>query len=84
MTNRPNCISDDRLQNANGKLAFVSLLLFTICHLPFAMPLAVAAPTANAPANGGGKSVTPDEMEVQIKGQFKGRLLIKKIVALSA
>src|ERR1700675_4800952 len=38
-----------------------------------------AAPTANSP--GGGKSVTPEEMEVQIKGQFKGRLLIKKIVA---
>ena len=48
--------------------------------LRFALPLQ-AGPTANAPAAGGGKSVTPDEMEVQIKGQFKGRLLIKKIVA---
>src|SRR5437879_7750946 len=38
-----------------------------------------AAPTATSP--GGGKSVTPEEMEVQIKGQFKGRLLVKKIVA---
>src|SRR5713226_3569028 len=38
-----------------------------------------AAPTAGSP--GGGKSVTPEEMEVQIKGQFKGRLLVKKIVA---
>ncbi len=38
-----------------------------------------AAPQAGSP--GGGKSVTPDEMEVQIRGQFKGRLLIKKIVA---
>jgi hypothetical protein len=49
--------------------------------LPFAVTLSWAAPTATAPAAGGGKSVTPDEMEVQIKGQFKGRLLIKKIVA---
>lgn len=38
-----------------------------------------AAPQAGSP--GSGKSVTPDEMEVQIRGQFKGRLLIKKIVA---
>ncbi len=47
--------------------------------LPLAMTLGWSAPTATSP--GGGKSVTPEEMEVQIKGQFKGRLLIKKIVA---
>ena len=49
--------------------------------IPLVASLAWTAPTASAPASGGGKSVTPDEMEVQIKGQFKGRLLIKKIVA---
>ncbi len=38
-----------------------------------------AAPQAASP--GSGKGVTPDEMEVQIRGQFKGRLMIKKIVA---
>jgi len=54
-------------------LLMVSLLLAQ-CSV-----LSLAAPTATNP--GGGKSVTPDEMEVQIKGQFKGRLLIKKIVA---
>src|SRR5688572_5967808 len=43
--------------------------------------LSWAAPTTSSPATGGGKSVTPEEMEVQIKGQFKGRLLVKKIVA---
>jgi len=57
-------------------------LALAFCLWPLAMTLAVAAPTANEPAaGGGGKSVTPEEMEVQIKGQFKGRLLIKKIVA---
>jgi hypothetical protein len=66
-------------QMINGKWIF--LLPFAISLLPFAMPSAVADPTANTPAAGGGKSVVPDEMEVQIKGQFKGRLLIKKIVA---
>lgn len=45
----------------------------------FLTSLAIAAPQASS--SGGGKSVTPDEMEVQIRGQFKGRLLIKKIVA---
>src|SRR5438552_15843825 len=53
--------------------------LVAFCLLTFALPLAVAAPTASTP--GGGKSVTPEEMEAQIKGQFKGRLLINKIVA---
>jgi hypothetical protein len=55
-------------------------LPFALCLLPFTLPSAWAAPTATTPA-AGGKSVTPEEMEVQIKGQFKGRLLIKKIVA---
>jgi hypothetical protein len=45
----------------------------------FAAPTLWAAPQAGSP--GGGKSVTPDEMEVQIRGQFKGRLMIRKIVA---
>src|SRR5882672_2260817 len=47
--------------------------------VPLPSSLLWAGPTASSP--GGGKSVTPEEMEVQIKGQFKGRLLIKKIVA---
>ena len=34
----------------------------------------------SAPA-GASKSVTPDDLEIQIKGQFKGRLLVKRIVA---
>ena len=37
-----------------------------------------AVPTADAPAAGGGKSVTPDEMNVEIKGQFRADL-IKKV-----
>ena len=53
-----------------------SFTLIILCSL---ISPAFGAPTATSP--GGGKSVTPDEMEVQIKGQFKGRLLIKKIVA---
>jgi len=45
----------------------------------FALP-SVRADTPLA-AVGSGKSVTPDDMEIQIKGQFKGRLMIKRIVA---
>jgi hypothetical protein len=60
-------------------LLFRALPFFSLLFL--AVPCSWAAPTASSPAAGGGKSVTPDEMEVQIKGQFKGRLLIKKIVA---
>src|ERR1700687_2960362 len=55
------------------RAAFILSLLVTQCSVLFAVP------TASSP--GGGKSVTPEEMEVQIKGQFKGRLLIRKIVA---
>ncbi len=70
---------------ANGKWQMANgirmLLALAICNLPSAMPFVWAAPTPTAPAVGSGKSVTPDEMEVQIKGQFKGRLLVKKIVA---
>ena len=37
---------------------------------------------ADTPASPGpGKSVTPDDLEIQIKGQFKGRLLVKRIGA---
>jgi hypothetical protein len=63
----------------NGK--WISLLLVTsaIGHWPLAMPL-VWADTVPVAA-GGGKSVTPDDFEIQIKGQFKGRLLVKRIVA---
>src|SRR5205823_775590 len=61
--------------------AIVIVLPFAISHLPFAIPSAVCAPVTSAPALGGGKSVTPDEMEFQIRGHFKGRLLVKKIVA---
>src|SRR5258706_144516 len=53
--------------------------LLTFGLLPLAMTFGWSAPTARASC--GGKSGNPDEMEVQIKGQFKGRLLIKKIVA---
>jgi hypothetical protein len=65
-------------QRVNGKWIYLLPLTFAICHLPFAMPLVWADPTT---AVGGGKSVTPDDLEIQIKGQFKGRLLIKRIVA---
>ncbi len=81
MRKTANNISNCRLQNANGKWGLVFLLQFAIFNLQFAVPSAFAAPTASAPAAGGGKSVTPDEMNVDIIGTFKGRLLIKKIVA---
>jgi hypothetical protein len=50
---------------------------FTLCTLRGVVPVAaepVAATTQPTKA-------IPDEMEVQIKGQFKGRFLVKKIVA---
>src|SRR5882724_9382822 len=78
MNGTTNGMANGKWQMGNGKWSKIHLP-FAISLLPFAMPLAVAAPTASSP--GGGKSVTPEEMEVQIKGQFKGRLLIKKIVA---
>ena len=59
------------------KKLLTSVLAFSLLSPAFIF----AAPAVNDVAAGGGKSVTPDEMEVQIKGQFKGRLLIKKIVA---
>src|SRR6202142_2015162 len=68
--------SKRKAQSVELKAGVLSVALFA---LSFAMPLVWAAPEASSP--GGGKSVTPDEMEVQIKGQFKGRLLVKKIVA---
>lgn len=43
-----------------------------------ALPRVFGAP--GVPAKSGSR-VMPEEMEVQIKGQFKGRLLIKRIVA---
>src|SRR5947208_894245 len=74
-----NCSEKRTMKNEKRKAVLIAIgsSLFALC---FSLPLS-AAPTANAPAAGGGKSVTPDEMEVQIKGQFKGRLMIKKIVA---
>ena len=71
-----------RQQIANSKKqSFAICYAFSaICCVLLALP-SYGGPTAVAPASGGGKSVTPEEMEVQIKGQFKGRLLIKRIVA---
>jgi hypothetical protein len=39
-----------------------------------------AAPTPHTPTSVA-KPVVPEEMEVQVKGQFRGRLMVKKIVA---
>jgi hypothetical protein len=46
--------------------------------VPCLMWGAAKAPSSDTAS---GKSAIPEEMEVQIKGQFKGRLLVKKIVA---
>ena len=46
-----------------------------------ASAVAVVQAEPVAPAGRRQNRVTPDDMEVQIKGQFKGRLLVKKIVA---
>jgi len=48
--------------------------LLAVC---FALPLH-SAPTASGPKDG---RAVPDDMEVQIKGQFKGRFAVKKIAA---
>ncbi len=48
--------------------------------LPLVSLVSVSAFAAPAPAEGG-KSGLGEEMEVQIKGQFKGRLLVKNVVA---
>ena len=53
------------------------VLSLAFCALIFALPVRADVTTAV----GGGKSVTPDDLEIQIKGQFKGRLMIKRIVA---
>ncbi len=53
-----------------GKTALVILFFVTAVY---------AAPTASTPGAGSGPAT--DEMEVQIKGQFKGRLLVKRVVA---
>jgi len=46
------------------------------------LALALTSGWADIAASGGGsKSVTPDDLEIQIKGQFKGRLMVKRIVA---
>lgn len=47
----------------------------------FAFRLARAQPSVVATAPPATIRSVPEEMEVQIKGQFKGRLLVKKIVA---
>jgi len=73
--------SKQQIANSKKKNFIFCYAFSAICCVLFALPPVWAAPTASSPAAGGGKSVTPDEMEVQIKGQFKGRLLIKKIVA---
>src|SRR5688572_9511418 len=61
------------------RAAFFTAASFALLAVRFALPV-FAAPTTSA-SPGSGKAVTPEEMEVQIKGQFKGRLLVKKIVA---
>src|SRR5215467_6030219 len=54
---------------------------FALSALLLTFPL-FAAETATAPGSApGSKSVTPEDLEIQIKGQFKGRLLVKRIVA---
>jgi len=68
------CFVASLLAMTAGKLlAMTALLFFTL------------APgwgdTAVAPGGAGAKSVTPVDLEIQIKGQFKGRLQVKKIVA---
>jgi len=68
-------VSAKRAASSEQRKNFV--LIFTLCALSFALPLQ-AEPIASA---GGGKTVTPDDLEIQIKGQFKGRLLVKRIVA---
>ena len=78
MSGTANNMANGRWQMENGKWVFIFLLTSAICHLPFAIPLALAESIASS---GGGKSVTPDDLEIQIKGQFKGRLLVKRIVA---
>src|SRR4051794_13275017 len=54
-------------------LAMVAALL-----LPNALAFAEAPPTATQSSGG---QVTPEEMKVDITGHFKGRFLVKKIVA---
>src|SRR5688572_26049153 len=61
------------------RAAFFTAASFALLAVRFALPV-FAAPTTSA-SPGSGKAVTPEEMEVQIKGQFKGRLLVKKLVA---
>jgi len=56
----------------NGKL--------TLCILPFAMTLTWAAPVATSPG-GSGSAIPGNEQIVEIKGQFKGRFAVKRIVA---
>src|SRR3954470_19253564 len=54
----------------------------TVLAFMLAGSTAFAAPanTGSAPTTPGGRGLG-EEMEVQIKGQFKGRLLVKNIVA---
>jgi len=55
-------------------------LILVVSLFSFAMSSAWAAPTASAPGDGP-KSAAPEDLEIQIKGQFKGRLAVKKIMA---
>ena len=75
MNGTANGMENGKWKMVNGKWMIIFLLPFAICHLPSAMVLAAAE---TAP---GAKPVTPVDLEIQIKGQFKGRLLVKKILA---
>jgi len=65
--------------NALLRKSFLQLLPFAMFHLTFAMSLS-AAPTATAPG-AGGAAIPGNEQIVEIKGQFKGRFAVKKIIA---
>lgn len=69
-------------RNGNSKLKVKNSALRGIAAFlmfNFSLPFVFAAPAPNSDA--GGRSAVPEEMEVKITGQFKGRLLVKKIIA---
>lgn len=55
------------------ELCIAGLMMLALCS-------AYAAPTTSTKAGTGSKAI-PDEMEIQIRGQFRGRFAVKKIAA---